>query len=70
MSNLLSLSTSQLSNLIKTKKLSSEELVKESLSHIKKKDSNINSFITILEESSLLSAKKIDENLSKNKLVH
>ena len=70
MSNILSLSTSELSNLIKTKKLSSEELVKESLNHIKNKDSNINSFITILEESSLLSAKKIDENLSKNKLVH
>ena len=50
--------------------MSSEELVKESLDHIKNNDSNINSFITILEERSLLSAKKIDENLSKNKLVH
>ena len=50
MSNILSLSTSELSNLIKSKKLSSEELVKESLSHIKNNDSNINSFITILEE--------------------
>ena len=58
MSNILSLSTSELSNLIKTKKMSSEELVKESLNHIKNNDSNINSFITILEERSLLSAKK------------
>ena len=70
MSNILSLSTTELSDLIKTKKLSSEELVKESLSHIKNKDSNINSFITILEESSLLSAKKIDESLSKHQIDH
>tara|TARA_Y100001970_G_C14196951_1_gene838683 strand:+ start:286 stop:1746 length:1461 start_codon:yes stop_codon:yes gene_type:complete len=70
MSNILSLSTTQLSNLIKTKKLSSEELVKESLNHIKNKDSNINSFITILEDSSLINAKKIDDYLSKNKIDH
>ena len=35
MSNILSLSTTQLSNLIKTKILSSEELVKEIISYCK-----------------------------------
>ena len=51
MSNILELSTTKLSNLIKNGKLSSEELVNESLSHIKNKDPEINSFITILKKT-------------------
>ena len=70
MSNILELSTTKLSNLIKNGKLSSEELVNESLSHIKNKDPEINSFITILEENSLKNAKKIDEKLSKKEIEH
>ena len=70
MSNILELSTTKLSKLIKNGKLSSEELVNESLSHIKNKDPEINSFITILEESSLKNAKKIDEKLSKKEIEH
>ena len=41
------LSTSELSNLIKNKEISSEELVRYTLDEIKSKDSKINSFITI-----------------------
>ena len=70
MSNILELSTTKLSNLLKNGKLSSEELVNESLSYIKNKDPEINSFITILEENSLKNAKKIDEKLSKKDIEH
>ena len=48
------LSTSELSNLIKNKEISSEELVRYTLDEIKSKDSKINSFITINEEYSIL----------------
>jgi len=68
MNKLLELSTTELSNLISSKKLTSEELVIESLKHIEDNDSKINSFITILKEESLKQAKNIDEKLSKNEL--
>jgi|TARA_B110000263_G_scaffold220812_1_gene208892 aspartyl-tRNA(Asn)/glutamyl-tRNA(Gln) amidotransferase subunit A len=66
MNNILNLSTSELSTLIREKKLTSEELVSQTLSHIKAHDSKINSFITLLEDSALNQAKEFDKKNSKN----
>ena len=68
MNKLLELSTTELSNLISSKKLSSQELVLESLKHIKENDPKINSFITVLKENALKQAKTIDEKLSKKEI--
>lgn len=46
------------------KKISSSELTKEFLSHIKKHDAELNSIITLTEESALEQAKKADEMLA------
>ncbi|MBD86347.1 MAG: Asp-tRNA(Asn)/Glu-tRNA(Gln) amidotransferase GatCAB subunit A [Chloroflexi bacterium] len=64
------LSTSELSNLIKSREISSEELVKASLSDINSKDKKINSFITINEDLSVKEAKKIDKALKNNEMDH
>ena len=64
------LSTSELSDLIKKREISSEELVQATLSDINDNDKKINSFITINAEQSLIEAKKIDEALSKNDIKH
>jgi len=70
MNKLLALSTTELSNLISSKKISSEELVYESLNHIKENDLEINSFITVLENESLEKAKNLDKKLSNNEIDH
>ena len=64
------LSTSELSNLIKNKEISSEELIRYTLDEIKSKDSKINSFITINEEDSIEQAKKIDNKLNSKEINH
>ncbi|MBH44585.1 MAG: Asp-tRNA(Asn)/Glu-tRNA(Gln) amidotransferase GatCAB subunit A [Gammaproteobacteria bacterium] len=53
---------------IVTKKVSSYELTKYFLERIKKFDKEINSFITITEEYALKTAKKIDQEISKNNM--
>jgi len=68
MNKILNLSTSELSTLIKESKLTSEELVYETLIHIKANDTKINSFITLLEDSSLSQAKEFDKKNSDNEL--
>tara|TARA_B100001996_G_scaffold375416_1_gene355329 strand:+ start:51 stop:1511 length:1461 start_codon:yes stop_codon:yes gene_type:complete len=70
MNKLLELSTTDLSNLISSKKISSEELVHESLNHIKENDSQINSFITVLKEQALEKAKELDRKLANNDIEH
>ena len=70
MNKILKLSTTELSKLIGEKQISSEELVNESLTHIKNSDAKINSFITILEDQAIEKAKKIDNKLSKNEIEH
>ena len=47
MNEILKLSTTELSKLISSKKISIEDLVSESINHIKANDSKINSFITM-----------------------
>lgn len=49
------------------KKFSSEELVKSCLNQIKKKDSQINAFITVCEKEALKEAIKIDIKISRYK---
>lgn len=68
MNKILNLSTSELSSLIKEKKITSEELVCETLSHIKTNDKKINSIITLLEDSSIQKAKDFDEKNYKNEI--
>ena len=70
MNNILKLSTTELSKLISSKKLSCEELVSESLKNIKENDSKINSFITVLEKEALRKAKILDQKLSNNEIQH
>ena len=68
MNKILNLSTSELSSLIKEKKITSEELVCETLSHIKTNDKKINSIITLLEDSSIQKAKDFDKKNYKNEI--
>jgi len=70
MNKILKLSTTELSKLISSKKISSEELVYESIKNIKENDSKINSFITLLEQDSIEKAKIIDKKLAKNEIRH
>ena len=70
MNKLLELSTTELSNLISSKKISCEELVSESIQNIKENDSKINSFITILDKEALQKAKDLDNKLSKKEIEH
>ena len=70
MNKILQLSTTELSKLISSKKISSEELVYESIKNIKENDSKINSFITLLEQDSIEKAKIIDKKLAKNEIRH
>ncbi|MBS82869.1 MAG: Asp-tRNA(Asn)/Glu-tRNA(Gln) amidotransferase GatCAB subunit A [Gammaproteobacteria bacterium] len=59
---------SELRDEILTKKVSSYELTKYFLERIKKFDKYLNSFITITEDYALETAKKIDVEISKNKI--
>ena len=70
MNKILKLSTTELSKLISSKKISSEELVYESIKNIKENDSKINSFITLLEQDSIEKAKIIDKKFAKNEIRH
>ena len=49
---------------LREKKFSSEELTKDCLSEIKKRDGDLNAFITVTEEEALDSAKDADKKLS------
>lgn len=57
---------SELSDLLKNKKISSVELTTEYLNRIKNLDPKLNSFITVCNSSALEQAKKADELLSQN----
>ena len=70
MNKLLELSTTELSNLISSKKISCEELVSESIQNIKENDSKINSFITILDREALQKAKDLDNKFSRKEIEH
>ena len=70
MNEILKLSTTELSKLISSKKISIEDLVSESINHIKANDSKINSFITILEKDAIEKAKILDQKLSNNQIKH
>ncbi|MGL5972262.1 MAG: amidase family protein, partial [Oscillospiraceae bacterium] len=64
--NLYEKSAFELSELIKTKKISVEELTKETINKIKLTDKQLNSFISIDEENSLKKAREVDKKISKN----
>ena len=70
MNEILKLSTTELSKSIYSKKISVEDLVSETINHIKANDSKINSFITILEKESIEKAKILDQKLSNNEIKH
>ena len=65
MSDLYKLSIKEKLEGLKKLSFSSTELTKSYLDRIKKIDPNINSYITVLEESALLEAKKSDERYQK-----
>ena len=66
MNNLNSLTTSELSELIRNGDITSEELVKATLNSIQSNDNKLNSFITVNEQNSIEQAKKIDKEMKKN----
>ena len=66
MNNLNSLTTSELSELIRNRDITSEELVKSTLNSIKSNDNKLNSFITVNEQNSIEQAKKIDKEIKNN----
>ena len=53
MNNLNTLTTSELSDLITNRDISSEELVRATLDSIQSNDSKLNSFITVNKENSI-----------------
>ena len=63
MNNLNSLTTSELSELIRNGDITSEELVKATLNSIQSNDNKLNSFITVNEQNSIEQAKKIDKEI-------
>ena len=63
MNNLNTLTTSELSDLITNRDISSEELVRATLDSIQSNDSKLNSFITVNKENSIEQAKKIDKEM-------
>ena len=66
MNNLNTLTTSELSDLIRNGDISSEELVRATLDSIQSNDSKINSFITVNKKDSIEQAKKIDKEMKNN----
>ena len=68
MSDLLNLTINQQNKLVKESKISCEELVKETILHIKKHDEEINSIINFDEKSALDYAKNIDKKISDNEI--
>ena len=66
MNNLNSLTTSELSELIRNREITSEELVKSTLNSIQSNDNKLNSFITVNEQNSIEQAKKIDKEIKNN----
>ena len=66
MNNLNSLTTSELSELIRNGDITSEELVKATLNSIQSNDNKLNSFITVNEQNSIEQAKKIDKEIKNN----
>lgn len=68
MSDLLNLTINQQNKLIKESKISSEELVQETINHIKKYDEEINSIINFDEKSAIDNAKNIDKKISDNEI--
>ena len=68
MSDLLNLTINQQNKLVKESKISCEELVKETIDHIKKYDEEINSIINFDEKSALDNAKIIDKKISDNEI--
>lgn len=65
MSPLLGLTAHELYALLKTKEVSSEELVKEHLAYIEKVEDKIKAFVTITEKEALEQARRIDEKRRK-----
>ena len=61
MSSLLGLTAHELQELLKKKEISSEDLIKEHLSQIKKVEGALNAFVTVTEKKALQEAQKIDE---------
>ena len=66
MNNLNTLTTSELSDLIRNGDISSEELVRATLDSIQSNDNKINSFITVNKKDSIEQAKKIDKEMKNN----
>ena len=66
MNNLNTLTTSELSDLIRNGDISSEELVRATLDSIQSNDNKINSFITVNKEDSIEKAKKVDKEMKNN----
>ncbi len=62
------LTASELSKKIANKELSSEEVVKAHIEHIKKYNPKINAIVNLNEKEALLQAKKADEDIKKGKL--
>lgn len=62
---LLNLTVHELRDMIKSKKISSHEATTACLSQIKNIDENIGSFITVLYDSAVFSAKEADKKLAK-----
>jgi len=58
-------SIKELSNLLREKKISSVEITSDYLQHIKKKNPEINAFITVDENRSLTQAKLADQLIQK-----
>lgn len=56
----------EISNMIKERKISAEEVLKDSLNRIKKTDEKIGSFLCIDEENSLIKAREIDHKVKNN----
>ena len=68
MSDLLNLTIKQQNKLIKESKISSKELVEETINHVKKYDREINSIINFDEKSALDNAKNIDNKISDHEI--
>jgi aspartyl-tRNA(Asn)/glutamyl-tRNA(Gln) amidotransferase subunit A len=65
-SSLTNLSLSEVSQLVRTKKVSPVEVTKECLSRIERLNPKLNAFITVTDESALAEARQAEEEIQRN----
>ncbi|NLI93463.1 MAG: Asp-tRNA(Asn)/Glu-tRNA(Gln) amidotransferase subunit GatA [Peptococcaceae bacterium] len=66
---LINKSIDDLHTMLVKKEISSTELTKEFLTHIKNTEAKVRAFLTITEETALAAAAKIDEKIAKNETI-